>query len=156
MGLEARPEKRFLENRASETKGLWFEKPPKTLFPDGPLGFLPGFFLPPLLAPPAAQIQLADHRRGLQKTPVQLHPTPDLRGLFGRYLEGFQLPFPPDGKLILAVEVLAVRAAAVGLTADALALDERTRQHFAQGTQAADETATPFQFGIRGHKGPLI
>ena len=38
MGLEARPEKRFLENRASETKGLWFDKSPKTLFLDGPLG----------------------------------------------------------------------------------------------------------------------
>ena len=87
----------------SETKDLRPEKSPKTRFPDGPLGFLPGLFLPPLLAPPAAQIQLADHRRGLQKTPVQLHPTPDLRGLFGRHLEGFQLPFPPDGKLLLGV-----------------------------------------------------
>src|ERR1019366_6785075 len=27
------------EIRASETKGLWFEKPPKTLFPDEPLAY---------------------------------------------------------------------------------------------------------------------
>ncbi len=35
--LEARPERPFRENRASETKGLWFAKPPKPPFPDGPL-----------------------------------------------------------------------------------------------------------------------
>jgi aryl-alcohol dehydrogenase-like predicted oxidoreductase len=35
--LEARPKRAFRETRASKTKGLWSEKPPKAWFPDGPL-----------------------------------------------------------------------------------------------------------------------
>jgi hypothetical protein len=35
--LEVRPERPFRENRALETKGLRFQKPPKTPFPDAPL-----------------------------------------------------------------------------------------------------------------------
>jgi hypothetical protein len=36
--LEAHPERAFWEIRASKTKGLWFKKRPKTLFPDASLG----------------------------------------------------------------------------------------------------------------------
>jgi len=35
--LEAHPERAFWEIRASKTKGLWFKKRPKTLFPDASL-----------------------------------------------------------------------------------------------------------------------
>ena len=37
MLLEAHPERAFWEIRASKTKGLWFKKRPKTLFPDASL-----------------------------------------------------------------------------------------------------------------------
>jgi len=41
--LEAHPERAFWEIRASKTKGLWFKKRPKTLFPDASLGLRPSF-----------------------------------------------------------------------------------------------------------------
>jgi hypothetical protein len=37
--LEAHPERAFWEIRASKTKGLWFKKRPKTLFPDASLEY---------------------------------------------------------------------------------------------------------------------
>ena len=40
--LEAHPERAFWEIRASKTKGLWFKKRPKTLFPDASLEIRPG------------------------------------------------------------------------------------------------------------------
>ena len=40
--LEAHPERAFWEIRASKTKGLWFKKRPKTLFPDASLERHPG------------------------------------------------------------------------------------------------------------------
>jgi isopentenyl diphosphate isomerase/L-lactate dehydrogenase-like FMN-dependent dehydrogenase len=57
-------------------------------------------------------------------------------------MEGLQLSFPQDRKLMLGVQVLAAGAAAVGLTADALVLDERTRKHFPEGAKPAPETTT--------------
>jgi hypothetical protein len=39
--LEAHPERAFWEIRASKTKGLWFKKRPKTLFPDASLEIRP-------------------------------------------------------------------------------------------------------------------
>ena len=66
-------------------------------------------------------------------------------------MEGLQLSSPQDRKLILGVQVLAVGTAAVGLATGALALDERTRKHFAQSAETADEATTQLQFRIAGH-----
>jgi len=77
-------------------------------------------------------------------TPPDAGPPRPLRQAPGR----FSASLPTRRKVAVGGVVLALRAAAVGLTADALADDERTRQHFHQGAQAADETATPFEFGI--------
>jgi hypothetical protein len=43
--LEAHPERAFWEIRASKTKGLWFKKRPKTLFPDASLGIIMSHFM---------------------------------------------------------------------------------------------------------------
>jgi hypothetical protein len=49
------------------------------------------------------------------------------------------------------MEVLAVGAMAVGPATGALALDERTREHFAEGAEAANEPAAGFEIGFAGH-----
>jgi hypothetical protein len=45
---------------------------------------------------------------------VQFDPTTNLVGLAGRDVVSFQLPLPQDGELVLGVEILAVRTAALG------------------------------------------
>ena len=72
------------------------------------------------------------------------------------HMEGLQLSSPQDRKLILGVQVLAVGTAAVGLATGALALDERTRKHFAQSAETADEATAQLQFRIAGHKCLLV
>jgi hypothetical protein len=54
------------------------------------------------------------------------------------------------------VQPLAVGTAAVGLATGAMALDERTRKHFAQRAKTADKATAQLQFRIAGHKGLLL
>jgi hypothetical protein len=54
------------------------------------------------------------------------------------------------------VQPLAAGAAAVGLAAGALALDERTWKHFAKGAETADEATAQLQLRITRHKGLLV
>jgi len=107
------------------------------------------------LAQPAAKIQGGDYGRCLLKAPVQVNPAPDLLGLAGRDVVGFQLPFREHRELILTMQLLAVGAAALGIATGTLALDERTREHFAQQTKTADEATAQLHFRIAGHKGLL-
>jgi hypothetical protein len=87
---------------------------------------------------------------------VQVNPPPDLLGVTGRDVVGFQLPLREHRELILTMELLAVGTAAAGIATGALALDKRTGEHFAQSAQAADEATAQLQFRIAGHKGLLI
>jgi hypothetical protein len=50
----------------------------------------------------------------------------------------------------LGVETLAVGAMTRGATAGAFAFDKRARQHFAESTETADESAAQFQVGVGG------
>ena len=86
---------------------------------------------------------------------MQFHSTANFLGLAGRDVVGFQLPLRQHGELVLGVEMPAVRAPALRLSAGALALDERSRKHLAQGAEGADETTTQLEFRITGHGGLL-
>ncbi|SPE34020.1 hypothetical protein SBA2_840015 [Acidobacteriia bacterium SbA2] len=87
---------------------------------------------------------------------MQADPVPDQFGLSGGDVVGFQFPLRQDRELILRVQMLAVGTAAVGPATAAAALHERTRKHFAQSAQTADEAAAQLQFGIRTHKSSLF
>jgi len=87
---------------------------------------------------------------------MQVDSPPDLRGLLGRDVIGFQFPLREDGELILSVPVFPVGTAAQGLAAGAPALDERAGEHLAQSAQPADKTTAQLKLRIAGHKGLLL
>jgi hypothetical protein len=69
---------------------------------------------------------------------------------FGRDVESLRLAVNQNRDLVLGVETLAVGAMTRGATAGAFAFDKRARQHFAEITETADESAAQFQVGVGG------
>ncbi len=100
------------------------------------------------------QIDLADRGGGRLKPLAQFHVLAHPCGQPGGDVEGFGLPLDEHRELKLGVEALPIGAAAVGLTALALALDEGAGEHVTERPQAANESPTTLEVGIRGGTGP--
>jgi len=99
------------------------------------------------------QIDLADRGGGRLKPLAQFHVLAHHGGQPGGDVEGLGLPLDEHRELELGVEALPIGAAAVGLTAPPLALDEGAREHLTQRPQATNESPTTLEVGIWGGTG---
>jgi len=72
----------------------------------------------------------------------------DLLDHFGRDVEDLRLAIDERGDLILHIQVLAVGAMTAGPPTRALTFDEGSREHVAEGSEAADQASTDFEIGI--------
>ena len=76
----------------------------------------------------------------------------DLLSQFGGNIESFRLAVNEYGKLELGMELLSVGAMAGGPPAGTFAFNEGTGQHFAESSEATDESAAQIEVGvIAGH-----
>jgi hypothetical protein len=96
-------------------------------------------------------MEAADGGSGGIQAMAHFHLLAHLGDQLGREVAGSGLALDEHGNLKLRVPILAARAMAVGPTTGAPALDERAREHAAEGTEAADEQAASFEISFARH-----
>ncbi len=82
---------------------------------------------------------------------AHLNSLTHLVGQLGRNVKSFRFAIDEKGNLKLGMQILTIGAMAVGAATGAFALDEGAGEHLAEGTEAADESATQFEIGVAGH-----
>ena len=97
------------------------------------------------------QIDVADGSSGGIKTVAHGNLLADLLDYSGRNVKDLRLAIDEDGDLVLHMKILAVGAMTVGAATSTLAFDERTGEHLAERSEAADESGTSCEIGVGGH-----
>ena len=97
------------------------------------------------------QIDVADGSSGGIKAVAHGDLVADLLEHTGRNVEDLRFALHKDGELILHMQVLAVGATTVGATASSLAFDEGAGEHFAERSEAADESCARWEVRAACH-----